>query len=151
MRKRQSPAVRNYGNGAMKMHRGPKEKHPHLKRGLPALAMLASPSALYAQSCALCYQSAAHSSAHFIQALKHGILILLFPPLCIGTGIAIMAYRKRNQHAEKWGYADAAHEVLCPTAVNVSADPPQSLNGFSTSSTRVSVFPRSSRESSVSQ
>lgn len=130
------------------MHRGPKERHPHLKRGLPALAMLASPSALYAQSCALCYQSAAHSGAHFIQALKHGILILLFPPLCIGTGIAIMAYRKRNQHAEKWGYEDAAHEVL---AVNVSADPPQSLNGFSTSSTRVSVFPRSSRESSVSQ
>ena len=133
------------------MHRGPKEKHPHLKRGLPALAMLASPSALYAQSCALCYQSAAHSSAHFIQALKHGMLILLFAPLCIGTGIAIMAYRKRNQHAEKWGYADAAHEVLCPTAVNVSADPPQSLNGFSTSSTRVSVFSRSSQESSVSQ
>ena len=130
------------------MHRGSKARHPLLKRGLTALAMLASPSALYAQSCALCYQSAAHSGAHFIQALKHGILILLFPPLCIGTGIAIMAYRKRNQHAEKWGYEDAAHEVL---AVNVSADPPQSLNGFSTSSTRVSVFPRSSQESSVSQ
>src|SRR5438874_3051168 len=133
----------------MKMHRGPKERHPHLKRGLPALAMLASPSALYAQSCALCYQSAAHSGAHFIQALKHGILILLFPPLCIGTGIAIMAYRKRNQHADFFFKQKTAYEILCPTAVNVSVDPPQTLNGFSASSTRVSVFPRSSRESSV--
>src|SRR2546430_15053735 len=104
LRKRQAPAVRNYGNGAIKMQRGSKARHPLLKRGLTALAMLASPSALYAQSCALCYQSAAHSGAHFIQALKHGILFLLFPPLCIGTGIAIMAYRKRNQHAEGWRY-----------------------------------------------
>src|SRR5205823_14050230 len=121
----------------MKMHRGPVERHPHLRRGLPALAMLASPSALYAQSCAVCYQSAAHSGAHFIQALKHGILILLFPPLCIGTGIAIMAYRKRNQHAEGWRYEDAAQEILCPTAANDTVDPAQTLNRFPASSIRV--------------
>jgi hypothetical protein len=30
-----------------------------LKRGLAALAILASPTALYAQGCAMCYQSAA--------------------------------------------------------------------------------------------
>jgi hypothetical protein len=71
-----------------------------LKRGLPMLAVLTSPAGLYAQSCAMCYQTAANSGSHFIQALKHGILILLFPALFIGTAIVIVAYRKRNQCAE---------------------------------------------------
>ena len=71
-----------------------------LKRALAALAVLASPQAVQAQSCAMCYQTAANSGAHFIQALKHGILVLLFPPLLIGAGIIIMAYRKRDQCVE---------------------------------------------------
>lgn len=58
--------------------------------------LLLHPLALQAQSCALCYQSAAASGGHFIQALKDGILILLFPPILISAGIAVMAYRKRN-------------------------------------------------------
>ena len=64
------------------------------------LIALAAPSGLYAQSCALCYQGAANSGANFIEALKRGILILLFPPLLIGSGIAIAAYRKRHRYAE---------------------------------------------------
>jgi len=48
----------------------------------------------------MCYQTAANSGAHFIQALKHGILILLFPPLLIGAAITIAAYRKREHYAE---------------------------------------------------
>jgi hypothetical protein len=64
------------------------------------------PLALYAQSCALCYQSAAASGGHFIQALKDGILILLFPPILISVGIAIMAYRKRNQCSPGWKAVD---------------------------------------------
>ena len=64
------------------------------------LIALAAPSGLYAQSCALCYQAAANSGANFIEALKRGILILLFPPLLIGSGIAIAAYRKRHRYAE---------------------------------------------------
>ena len=32
----------------------------------------------------------------FIQGLRDGILVLLFPPLVIGLSLAIMAYRKRN-------------------------------------------------------
>jgi hypothetical protein len=71
-----------------------------LKRGLAALAVLASPPALFAQSCAMCYQDAANSGSHFIQALKSGILILIFPPFLICTGITIMAYRKRNKCVE---------------------------------------------------
>lgn len=85
-------------------------KHPTAKSGFrfltlsfASLVALASPAALYAQSCALCYQAAANSGANFIQALKHGILVLLFPPLFIGTGIIIMAYRKRDQFADNYG------------------------------------------------
>jgi hypothetical protein len=116
------------------MHRGPKARYQLLKGGLTALAVLVSPSALYAQSCALCYQTAANSGPHFIQALKHGILILLFPPLLIGTGIAIMAYRKRNQYAEDWGSVDKRDEVLYLAPGNISSGPPQTLVAFSTSS-----------------
>jgi hypothetical protein len=66
------------------------------------LMALAAPSGLYAQSCALCYQAAANSGANFIEALKRGILILLFPPLLIGSCIVITAYRKRHRYAEDW-------------------------------------------------
>jgi hypothetical protein len=118
----------------MKMHHAPRARFQLLKRSLAALAVLASPSALYGQSCALCYQTAANSGTHFIQALKHGILILLFPPLCIGTGIAIMAYRKRNQYAEDWGSMDERDEVLCIAPGNISSRRPQTLVAFSTSS-----------------
>lgn len=61
-----------------------------------AAAYFLSPATLYAQGCALCYQDAAASGAHFIQALRSGILILLAAPLVVCAGIAIMAYQKRN-------------------------------------------------------
>jgi hypothetical protein len=62
-----------------------------------ALAVLASPAALYAQSCTMCYQSAAASGPRSIHALKVGILILMFPPLLITAGVVYLAYRKRDQ------------------------------------------------------
>jgi len=68
-----------------------------LKRGVAALAILASPAALYAQGCAMCYQSAAASGPRSIQALKSGILILMFPPVLITTAIVYLAYKKRNK------------------------------------------------------
>jgi hypothetical protein len=68
-----------------------------LTRALAALAALASPAALYAQSCAMCYQSAAASGPRSIHALKLGILILMFPPLLITAGVMYLAYRKRDQ------------------------------------------------------
>jgi hypothetical protein len=71
-----------------------------LKRGLALLAVLVSPTALWGQSCPLCYQVAANSGSHVIQALKSGILVLLFPPLLIYAGFAFLAYRKRNQSVE---------------------------------------------------
>jgi hypothetical protein len=114
------------------MYRGRKARFQLLKRSLAALAVLASPSALYAQSCALCYQTAANSGTQFIQALKHGILILLFPPLCIGIGIGILAYRKRYQYAEEWESADNRDAVLSVPAMNTFSGTPESLVALST-------------------
>ncbi len=79
------------------MNAAGKETSGVLKRGLAALAILASPAALYAQGCAMCYQSAAASGPRSIQALKTGILILMFPPVLITTAIVYLAYKKRNK------------------------------------------------------
>ena len=65
------------------------------------LAALMVPSLTFAQSCALCYSQAAGSGARLIQALRSGILVLVFPPILICIGIAVMAYRKRNQFNEE--------------------------------------------------
>jgi hypothetical protein len=59
--------------------------------------LMAIPVALGAQSCPLCYQSAASGGAQFIQALRNGILILFLPPVLIFGAIFYAAYRKRNQ------------------------------------------------------
>jgi hypothetical protein len=48
-----------------------------------AFLLLLSPAALHAQGCAMCYQNAASSGAKLIAALRHGILLLMFPPLLI--------------------------------------------------------------------
>jgi hypothetical protein len=65
------------------------------------LAAVLAPALLSAQSCALCYSQAAGSGSRLIQALRSGILILVFPPMLILIGLAVMAYRKRNQFHEE--------------------------------------------------
>ena len=49
-----------------------------------------------AQGCAMCYQSASATGAQGGAALRHGILILLFPTLSIFVGIFALMYRRRN-------------------------------------------------------
>jgi hypothetical protein len=44
----------------------------------------------------MCYQNASASGAQGAQALRHGILILLFPTLTLFTGIFALIYRRRN-------------------------------------------------------
>jgi hypothetical protein len=68
---------------------------------LALLATLAVPSIVSAQSCALCYTQAAGSGERLVQALRSGILILVAPPMLICIGIAVMAYKKRNQFNEE--------------------------------------------------
>jgi cytochrome bd-type quinol oxidase subunit 2 len=69
---------------------------------IPAfLAALMAPALASAQGCALCYSQAAGSGSRLIQALRSGILILVFPPMLISIGLAVMAYRKRNQFNEE--------------------------------------------------
>lgn len=70
-------------------------------RALALLASLSVPSIVSAQSCALCYTQAAGSGERLVQALRSGILILVVPPMLICIGIALMAYKKRNQFNEE--------------------------------------------------
>jgi hypothetical protein len=60
-----------------------------------ALIALPVPHA-FAQSCAMCYQSAAASGAQGGAALRHGILILLVPTLSLFVGIFALIYHRRN-------------------------------------------------------
>lgn len=69
-------------------------------RALALIASLAIPSIVSAQSCALCYTQAAGSGERLVQALRSGIVILVVPPMLICIGIAVMAYKKRNQFNE---------------------------------------------------
>ena len=66
---------------------------------LALLAGLALPAS--AQGCALCYTQAAGAGARMIQALRSGILILIFPPMGICIGLTVMSYRKRNTFHEQ--------------------------------------------------
>jgi hypothetical protein len=50
----------------------------------------------WSQGCSMCYNSAASAKASAIEALKHGILILLIPPLAMFIGIFALAFRRRN-------------------------------------------------------
>lgn len=71
-----------------------------LKCAAACVAAVFSPSALYAQSCVMCYQSAAASGPRTIHALKVGILILMFPPLLITAGVVYLAYSRRDKFNE---------------------------------------------------
>ena len=64
---------------------------------LAAVADAGSSIDAVAQSCAMCYTSAAASKGGGISALQHGILILLIPPLLIFTGICVAAFRRPNK------------------------------------------------------
>jgi hypothetical protein len=72
-----------------------------LFRGAALFVALITPAMAFAQNCALCYSQAAGSGTKLIQALRSGILILVFPPMLICVGLAFMAYRKRNQFNEE--------------------------------------------------
>jgi hypothetical protein len=73
------------------------------KAALVGALVLASNTAVYAQSCALCYTQAAGAGHRFIQGLRTGILVLIVPPMFMSVGITVLAYRKRNRTNDKKG------------------------------------------------
>src|SRR5216683_2731109 len=82
-----------------------------LSLALVVLAMLILPSLAAAQGCALCVTQAAQGGHRFIDALRSGILVLVFPPMAISIGIIYVSWRKRNQFREP--------DPLSPISVNV--------------------------------
>ena len=62
------------------------------------LALCVNSAAAFAQACPLCVNNVAASKPSFIAGLRHGILILLFPPLAICVSIGVMAYKRRNRY-----------------------------------------------------
>lgn len=51
---------------------------------------------VHAQSCAMCYQSAAASGPQGGAALRHGILILFIPAISLFVGIFALIYQRRD-------------------------------------------------------
>lgn len=74
---------------------------------LLAGTMISAPAA-FAQGCALCYNDASATGPHAEAALRHGILILLIPPMLIFSGLFVMLYRRRNAHHEASQLASGA-------------------------------------------
>jgi len=68
---------------------------------ISALLVVLWAAPAFAQSCAMCYQSAAASGPRTIHALKAGILILMFPPVLITAGIVYLAYTRRDKFNER--------------------------------------------------
>ena len=88
-----------------------------------AFLLLLSPAALHAQGCAMCYQNAASSGAKLIAALRHGILLLMFPPLLIFAGIIGLAYNRRDTFAE-YSEADVSANPDLPLEENHEVEIP---------------------------
>jgi hypothetical protein len=61
------------------------------------LMLVFAASSALTQGCALCYTQAAGSGAKMTHALKGGILLLMFPPLCICLFLTRLAYQKRDR------------------------------------------------------
>jgi len=50
----------------------------------------------------MCYNNAAASGAHTIQALKSGILVLLVPPVLMFIAIFVRLFRSKERVAEEF-------------------------------------------------
>lgn len=64
---------------------------------ITALGLLGASTPVFAQSCAMCYNTAASAKAAAIQALRSGILILLIPPILMVVAILARALRSRER------------------------------------------------------
>ncbi|MFZ0211907.1 MAG: hypothetical protein WAL55_04300 [Candidatus Acidiferrales bacterium] len=82
--------------------------------------ILLGATSTFAQGCALCYSDAAATGPQAEAALRHGILILLIPPMLIFSSLYATLYWRRNVHresavrvpAERFAPGNAAEIVL---------------------------------------
>jgi hypothetical protein len=65
-----------------------------------ALLVLVNSAAARAQTCAMCYNTAAAAKAAAIQALRSGILILLVPVALLFIGIFLLVFRSKERFDE---------------------------------------------------
>ena len=70
---------------------------------LAALATLFAPNSVLAQSCPACYANAASQIPGMLQALKTGILVMMFPSLSMFIVIFAVAYRRRESFSDYSG------------------------------------------------
>ena len=78
-------------------------------------AALVPAKAAFAQGCALCYSDASATSPQAQAALRHGILILLIPPMMIFSGLFALLYRRRNVHHEASRHTPELCDVPVPS------------------------------------
>jgi len=74
-------------------------QHPiraKLLRISAGLAALASSSVALAQTCPACYQNAATQAPGMLQALRTGVLVMMFPSLLMFILIFGVLFRRRN-------------------------------------------------------
>lgn len=68
--------------------------------GVLLAGALVSASSAFAQGCALCYADAAASGPQTQAALRHGILVLMIPPMIIFAGFFFLLYKRSNLRRE---------------------------------------------------
>jgi len=84
-----------------------------------ALAVLASPGQVFAQMCPACYGNAAAHTPGLLQALKTGILVMMFPSLLMFIVIFVVVFRRRNSFNEE---SDGEMNFHRDTGTVVAAD-----------------------------
>ncbi len=84
-----------------------------VKKAAAAIALmggiLACASSSFAQGCALCYADAAAAGPQTQAALRHGILILMIPPLFLFAGFYSLLYRRTKVHRNAFEDDPAVH------------------------------------------
>ncbi|MBI4165306.1 MAG: hypothetical protein HY508_06175 [Acidobacteria bacterium] len=67
-----------------------------LATGIAVALALVVPVAAWAQGCAMCYTSASAAKKAGMEALRNGVLVLLFPPLLIFAAILWHTFHRRS-------------------------------------------------------
>ena len=84
-------------------------------------AALASPSQVFAQMCPACYGNAAAQTPGLLQALKTGILVMMFPSLLMFIVIFVVVFRRRNSfNEESDGEMDFDRDIGTVVAPDIS-------------------------------